>query len=65
MGRKNNRRETPQRAKPAVGDLVAGSTIDGQPVIGYVTRLHTPGALRVCTAPGHYVDVDDDTAVIA
>jgi hypothetical protein len=47
-----------------VGELVTGTTTDGAPVIGYVTRLHTYPSIRVCIAPGHYVDVDLATAVI-
>ena len=47
-----------------VGELVTGTTIEGDPVVGYVTRLHTYPSIRVCIKPGHYVDVDLATAVV-
>lgn len=48
-----------------VGDMVTGTTIDGAPVIGYVTKLHTFPSLRVALdTPGHYVDVDLATALV-
>lgn len=47
-----------------VGEIITGNTIDGHPIVGYVTKLHSAGAIRVCLKPGHYVDVDPATAVV-